>query len=98
MGGGFNYGDDFVGRYGAQKVKLIGVGVSGSLAYAVNDRLSLGAGLSVVYTQFEQRLALNQGALPDAKIHFTGGPWICLQGAKDLEVRDGRGGLLRCQR
>jgi len=70
-----NYGDDFVGRYGAQRVELAAIGGSPSIAYEVNDRLSLGAGVSIIYTQFEQSIAINQsalgpGTLPDGKVKF----------------------------
>ena len=72
-----DYGDDFVGRYAATKVSLSAIGMSPSIAYEVNDRLSLGAGVSIIYTQFEQRIAINQNALApgpnvlsDGKIKF----------------------------
>ena len=74
LGGGMNYGDDFVGRYGAQKVVLTGIALSPSLAYRVSDRLSLGAGVSVLYTNFDETIAINNNAvpspvtLPDSKI------------------------------
>mgnify|MGYP001829095585 CR=1 FL=1 len=75
QGGAMNYGDDFVGRYGAQRVELAAIGGSPSIAYEVNDRLSLGAGVSIIYTQFEQSIAINQSALgpvtlPDGKVKF----------------------------
>jgi len=77
QGGAMNYGDDFVGRYGASKVALAAMGGSPSIAYKVNDRLSLGGGVSIIYTQFEQTIAINQnallpgpGTLPDGKVKF----------------------------
>jgi long-chain fatty acid transport protein len=76
QGGAMNYGDDFVGRYGASKVELAAIGGSPSIAYKVNDRLSLGGGVSIIYTQFEQSIAINQSALvpgpplPDGKVKF----------------------------
>jgi len=70
MGGGMTYGDDFVGRYAATKVSLSGIGASPSIGYKVNDRLSLGAGVSIIYTLFEQRIAINQGSLADGKVKF----------------------------
>jgi long-chain fatty acid transport protein len=77
QGGAMNYGDDFVGRYGATKVSLAAIGGSPSIAYEVNDRLSLGGGVSIIYTQFEESIAINQSALvpgpavlPDGKIKF----------------------------
>jgi long-chain fatty acid transport protein len=69
LGGGMNYGDDFVGRYGAQKVVLTGLALSPSLGYRVNDRFSLGAGVSFLYTHFDETIAINNpGALPDSKV------------------------------
>jgi long-chain fatty acid transport protein len=70
IGGGLDYGDSFVGRYGATKVVLQGVAISPSFAYSVNDRLSLGAGVSVLYTKFDEEIAINQGAAPDGKVKF----------------------------
>lgn len=68
QGGGIDYGDDFAGRYGATYVQLTGLALSGALAFKVTERLSIGAGVSAVYTTFEQHVAVNQGALPDGKI------------------------------
>ena len=68
LGGGFDFGDNFVGRYTVQELEMVGAGVSTSLAYRFNDRFSLGAGLSLVYTRYSQDIALNQGPLPDGKI------------------------------
>lgn len=72
QGGGVDFGDDFVGRYQTSKATLAAVGISPSFAYKLNDRISLGAGVSFIYTKFEQNIALNQGALvpgaPDGKV------------------------------
>ncbi len=77
QGGAMNYSDNFVGRYGATKVSLAAIGGSPSIAYKVNDRLSLGGGVSIIYTQFEESIAINQsalipgpGTLPDGKVKF----------------------------
>ena len=77
QGGAMNYSDNFVGRYGATKVSLAAIGGSPSIAYKFNDRLSLGGGVSIIYTQFEQSIAINQSALipgpgssPDGKVKF----------------------------
>jgi long-chain fatty acid transport protein len=63
QGGGVDYGDDFAGRYQTSKATLAAVGISPSFAYRVNDRLSLGAGVALLYTKFEQDIMLNQGAV-----------------------------------
>jgi len=70
QGGGMDFGKNFVGRYAATKVELAAIGASSSVAYKVNEKLSLGAGLSIVYTTFEQDIAINQGANPDGKVSF----------------------------
>lgn len=60
LGGGLDYGDDFVGRYQATKSVLQGLSVVGTAAYKVNDKLSIGGGLAAVYTVLEMDIAVNQ--------------------------------------
>ncbi|UCD32976.1 MAG: outer membrane protein transport protein [Desulfobacterales bacterium] len=62
IGGGADFGSDFVGRYGAYKIELAALSFSPAVAYKVNDKLSLGAGISIIYTFFNQEIAIN---LPD---------------------------------
>jgi long-chain fatty acid transport protein len=64
IGGGIDYGDNFVGRYVAQKATLAGLAVSPSIAYQLNDKFSIGAGVSFVYTIFEQDIAMNPAVIP----------------------------------
>jgi len=68
LGGGFDFGSDFVGRYIVTETSLSGVSFAPSLGYRVNDRLSVGAGLSMVYTLYEQEIALRQPGFEDGKI------------------------------
>ena len=71
LGGGVDYGDNFAGRYATQKASLAGVSLSPSFGYQVNDQLSVGAGISFLYTLFEMDIAINQpGALPDGKVEI----------------------------
>jgi long-chain fatty acid transport protein len=79
QGGGADFGDDFVGRYAATKVAITGVGATYSLGYEVTDRLSLGFGGSLIYTTFEQNVALNLGDLPDGRVK--------VQDADDLGIQ-----------
>lgn len=58
QGGGMDYGDDFVGRYQVTEALLGGMSLSTSLGYKVDDDLSLGAGLSFVYINFNQTIAV----------------------------------------
>ena len=54
LGGGVDYGSDFVGRYAIRDVTLAGLALTPSLAYRVTDKLSIGAGVSVIYTTLDQ--------------------------------------------
>jgi long-chain fatty acid transport protein len=64
LGGGVDYGSNFVGRYALRDVTLAGLALTPSLAYRVTDKFSIGAGISVLYTTLEQSIAIRQGA-PD---------------------------------
>ena len=73
QGGGVDYGDNFAGRYQASKATLAAVSMAPSFAYKLSDRVSIGAGVSFIYTKFEQDIMLNQAALagpgtPDGKV------------------------------
>ena len=68
MGGGVDYGDDFVGRYSTIKAELSAIGLSPSVAFKVNDNFSVGAGVSIVYTLFEQDIAIDTLATGDGKL------------------------------
>ena len=68
LGGGVDYGSNFVGRYSTQEAALQGAAISASFGYQLNEDLSIGAGVSALYTLFEMDLAINQpGALPDGQ-------------------------------
>ena len=73
QGGGVDYGDNFAGRYQTSKATLAAVSIAPSFAYKISDRFSVGAGVSIIYTKFEQDIMLNQAALagpgtPDGKV------------------------------
>lgn len=84
LGGGFDYGHGFVGRYSVKEVQLIGVGLTPSFGYKVNDRLSLGGGVSFIYTALNQEIMLRQPGAQDAKVKFEDfDDWV-LQGILGL--------------
>ena len=58
MGGGDDFGDNWVGRYGATEVSLQGLSISPAAGDKVTEELSIGAGVSVINTQFYQKLAI----------------------------------------
>ncbi len=70
FGGGFDFGDNFVGRYAVEEIVLQGVALSPSLAYKVNDKVSIGFGASITYTLMEMDIAINQSAVgaPDGQV------------------------------
>lgn len=70
FGGGYDFGDDFVGRYVVEEITLQGLAVSPSLGYRINDKVSVGFGVSVLYTVFDMKIAINQSGLgaPDGKV------------------------------
>jgi len=78
LGGGLDYNDDFgtstddfVGRYGATKALLAGIFISPSFGYKVNDKLSIGSGVSIIWTRFDMDIAINRGPLlPDGKVEL----------------------------
>ena len=65
LGGAADFGRDFAGRYGAYELALAGVSFSPSFAYKVNDKFSVGVGISIVYTLLEQEIAINRDPFPD---------------------------------
>jgi len=73
LGGGVDYGDNFVGRYQATRSVLTGLGLSTSVGYKINDQWSVGAGISAIYTVLDSDVAIRQqnGALPDGKMSIN---------------------------
>ena len=71
LGGGVDYGSDFVGRYQATRSVLMGIGLTPAVAYKVNDRLSIGMGISALYTNVDLDISINQpGSLPDGEVNI----------------------------
>ncbi len=57
-GTGLDYSDDWVGRYQAQRVELLTLAFAGTLAYEVNDKLSIGISPQIVYGALEVDIAV----------------------------------------
>ena len=71
LGGGYDYGDNFVGRYAAQEISLQAVALSPSIGFKVNEDFSIGAGISALYTIFEYDFAINNpGPIADGKVEI----------------------------
>jgi len=58
-----DYKDGWVGRYHTLKSQILTVNVNPSVAYKVNDQLSLGAGISAMYIDAELSQAIDFGTI-----------------------------------
>lgn len=63
FGSALKYDDDWVGRYYVQQATILGMSILPSIAYKVNDKLSLGASVNAMYGIYKQQVAIN---IPDA--------------------------------
>ena len=64
FGLGVDYGDDWAGRYYATEAEMLTFGVNPGAGYRVNNWLSVGAGFSVLYATLDQKVAINNSAVP----------------------------------
>jgi long-chain fatty acid transport protein len=73
LGLGVQFDDDWAGRYFAQKAEFLTLALNGAAAYRVNDWLSVGGGLSLVYGELENETAVNnlQDAAPDGQLKLN---------------------------
>ena len=60
LGGGVDYGDNFVGRYVATRAFLSGLGLSPSVGYKINDKVSVGLGVTAIYTNMDLDVAIDR--------------------------------------
>lgn len=74
FGLGVDYGDDWVGRYYVEKADFLTLSLSPSVAYKVNDWLSIGAMFNVLYSQLHSQTAINNLLVePDGQIKYEDG-------------------------
>jgi long-chain fatty acid transport protein len=59
MGAGLDYGDNWAGRYYAERVTLTTVALNPTVGYRVNPWLSVGGGFNIVYGAMSDRTAIN---------------------------------------
>ncbi len=70
FGLGLDFGDKWVGRYYVTEGGMQGLTFIPSVAYRVNDKLSLGVGLDIMYVMFDQKAALNNPDAPDGSFEL----------------------------
>jgi long-chain fatty acid transport protein len=77
FGSVLDYGDDWVGRYRVQQATVLGISFVPSIAYRVNDRLSIGAGVNAMYGIFKQQVAVNNvlPLAPDGQLKVDDKTW-----------------------
>ncbi len=64
-----NYGDNWAGRYYLQAVTLMTISFTPTVAYKVNDWLSIGVGPNIVWGRLKQSAAINNAfGLPDGRL------------------------------
>lgn len=78
-GFGSNNGPDWAGRYYSDEFTLFYLTISPSVAYKLSDSLSVGAGLSAVYTSSESKTSINndpfQAGAPDGRLEAEADGW-----------------------
>ncbi len=70
-----DYGDNWAGRYYVQKSTLLGMSLTPSASYAVNDWLSVGAGLNAMYGYLNAQMAVNNGLGSDGQMSLKDTTW-----------------------
>lgn len=76
-----DYGNDWVGRYYDQRVTLQALTFMPSAAYRVSPRISIGAGLGIMYATFKDWVALNNRPfdlrpdVPDGQLQLEDHDW-----------------------
>ena len=71
-GFGSDYGNDWAGRYVATESSLVYIALNGSMSVRVNDWLSLGGGLQILYTESTSKAKINNllEGLPDGEVEY----------------------------
>jgi long-chain fatty acid transport protein len=76
MGASYDYGRNWVGRYFAIEGEITILNFEPSVAFRVNDWLSVGAGVDIQYATLEQEVAVNRPAmLPDGRVELDQDSW-----------------------
>jgi long-chain fatty acid transport protein len=72
-----NYDDGWVGRYYVQEATLLGLSFMPSLAYKVNDKVSVGAALNAMYGIYKNQVAINNlaPAFGDGQLKMQDETW-----------------------
>ncbi len=69
------YDDDFFGRFDSLKTELLTIDIQPSLAYKVNDRLSVGGGINIQYADAELTNAASVNGTTEGLATLEGDDW-----------------------
>lgn len=80
FGNTVDYREGWVGRYQTIKTEALSADINPNIAWRINDKVSIGAGISAQWLKIEQSAAIPQflilGApVPDAEFLFKGASW-----------------------
>ena len=56
-----DYGNNWVGRYSSTEAEILSVNLNPTLSYKVDDRITLGVGVSAIYAEFDYKNVLDAG-------------------------------------
>ena len=70
FGLGVKYDDDWVGRYYFQESNFLTLSAAPTVAYKVNDWLSIGGGVGILFSEYYSRAAVNNLAGSDGELKF----------------------------
>ena len=74
-GFGWDYGDNFAGRFGAQELTFASTAIGVSAAYKVSDQFSIGGGVSAHWLEVNQEVAINTFGAGDGKASVDVDGW-----------------------
>lgn len=69
------YGDEWVGRFQADKSELKTININPSIAFKVNDQLSLGFGVSAMLAKATLTRQVNRVVAPETEVEIKGNDW-----------------------
>ena len=77
FGLGEKYDDNWVGRYYVQESMLLGMTLTPAVSYRVNDWLSIGAGLNMMYGYLNNEVAVNNigDGRPEGQLKYKDHDW-----------------------
>jgi long-chain fatty acid transport protein len=75
FGGSVKYDDSWAGRYYGREADLLGMSLLPSVAYRVNDNLSLGASLNAMYGKTKTVVAINNLVGADGQLKVEDSEW-----------------------